>query len=81
MLLSHDAEKGHVWTMEANFNNTIEICIRSVDSGWAVGHLEPDHIRPDLFEEVADSSKVAAVGEAMARAEAALPREEAIATQ
>jgi len=81
MLLSYDAEKGHVWTMEANFNHTIEICIRSVDSGWTVGHLEPDHIRPDLFEETADSNEVASEGDAVARAEVPLTSDEPMATQ
>lgn len=89
MLLSYDAKKGHVWTMEANFNHTIEICIRSVDSGWTVGHLEPDHIRPDLFEEVADADKVADAdtladdGEAVAIARSETPSttEESTATQ
>ena len=50
MLLAYDEERGHVWTMEANFNHTIEVVIRSVGSGWTVGHLQPEHIREDLFE-------------------------------
>jgi len=82
MLLSYDAEKRHVWTMEANFNHTIEICIRSVDSGWTVGHLATDHIREDLFAEVADSTESAGELEAVARAEATtLTSEEETATQ
>ena len=81
MLLSYDAEKGHVWTMEANFNHTIEICIRSVDSGWTVGHLESDDIRPDLFEALADSNEVADEGDAVARASAAVTTEPEVATQ
>ncbi len=81
MLLSYEAEKGRVWTMEANFNNTIEICIRSVSSGWTVGHLEHDDIRPDLFEDVADSSEVSGDSGAMARAEATLTTDEAVATE
>ncbi|HRX79124.1 MAG TPA: hypothetical protein P5307_08685 [Pirellulaceae bacterium] len=81
MLLSYDQEMGHVWTMEANFNHTIEICIRSVDSGWTVGHLEPDHIRPDLFEDVADGSETTTESSAMARAEMAFDNEVEVATQ
>ncbi|MBM4000987.1 MAG: hypothetical protein FJ297_15850 [Planctomycetes bacterium] len=50
MLLSYDEQAGHVWTMEGNFNSTIEVVIRSVDSGWVVGHLVDEHIRPGLFE-------------------------------
>ena len=76
MLLSYDAKKGHVWTMEANFNQTIEICIRSVDSGWTVGHLEPDHIRPDLFEEVTDSGDMGSL--AQAESSSAVEEESAI---
>jgi hypothetical protein len=57
MLLSYDADKGHVWTMEANFGNTIEICIRSVGSGWTVGHLKSEHIREDIFPPAADSAE------------------------
>lgn len=81
MLLSYDAEMGRVWTMEANFNHTIEICIRSVDSGWTVGHLEPEHIRPDLFENVAAATETDADSGAMARAETTFTEEEATATQ
>lgn len=81
MLLSYDAEKGHVWTMEANFNHTIEVCIRSVDSGWTVGHLEPEHIRPDLFEDVAIANETDVESGAVARAETSLPSDEGVATQ
>ena len=45
MLLAYDANLGRVWTMEANFGHTIEIAIRSVGSGWEVGHLAEEHIR------------------------------------
>lgn len=81
MLLSYDAETGQVWTMEANFNHTIEVCLRSVGSGWTVGHLEPEHIRPDLFENVADSSDADNEASAMARAETSSTSDETIATQ
>ncbi|MEO8493918.1 MAG: hypothetical protein ABI614_02530 [Planctomycetota bacterium] len=83
MLLSYDSENHRVWTMEANFNHTIEICIRSVDSGWTVGHLDADDIRPGLFGEevVAVSDETSDEGNAMARAEAALRSEEPTATQ
>ena len=50
MLLSHDVKLNHVWTMEGNFNSTVEVAIRSVNSGWTVGHLADEHIRPRLFE-------------------------------
>jgi hypothetical protein len=50
MLLAYDAQAGHVWTMEGNFNSTIEVVVRSVSSGWTVGHLVEEHIRPGLFE-------------------------------
>jgi hypothetical protein len=68
MLLSYDAEQGHVWTMEANFNHTIEICLRSIESGWTVGHLQAEHIRDDLFENVADSGDGVGGSESMVRA-------------
>jgi hypothetical protein len=76
MLLSYDANSGYVWTMEANFNQTIEICLRSVDSGWTVGHLVADHIRPDLFDEVADADPMTGDGDAIARAEISSTNEE-----
>ncbi len=50
MLLSYDPKSQFVWTMEGNFNSTIEIVNRSVSSGWTVGHLADQHIRPELFE-------------------------------
>jgi hypothetical protein len=49
MLLALDAATNRVWTMEANFNRSIEVAIRSVNSGWTVGHLAEEHIRPELF--------------------------------
>jgi hypothetical protein len=49
MLLAYDPQQKHVWCMEGNFNSTIEVVIRSVDSGWTVGHLVDDHIREELF--------------------------------
>jgi hypothetical protein len=50
MLLAYDANLGRVWTMEGNFGSSIEIAIRSVGSGWQVGHLAEEHIRPEAFE-------------------------------
>ena len=49
MLLSYDRKQKHVWCMEGNFNSTIEVVIRSVDSGWRVGHLRDEHIRHGVF--------------------------------
>jgi hypothetical protein len=53
MLLSYDPAQKHVWTMEGNFNSTIEVVKRTVSSGWRVGHLREHHIRPGLFKRVA----------------------------
>lgn len=50
MLLAYDRDAGHVWTMEGNFNSTIEVVMRSVDAGWTIGHLVEEHVRPGLFE-------------------------------
>jgi len=50
MLLAYDPERHEVLTMEGNFNHSIAVVIRSVSSGWTVGHLEEEHLRPDLFE-------------------------------
>ncbi len=49
MLLSYDPKRQQVWTMEGNFNSTVEIAIRSVSSDWTVGHLRDEHIRRGLF--------------------------------
>lgn len=49
MLLAYDSKRNQVWTMESNFNRTIEVAIRPVGSGWTVGHLQEEHIRPELF--------------------------------
>jgi hypothetical protein len=49
MLLAYDAKQNCVWTMESNFNRTIEVAIRPANSGWTVGHLADEHIRPGLF--------------------------------
>ncbi|MCA9118863.1 MAG: hypothetical protein H6822_16250 [Planctomycetaceae bacterium] len=81
MLLSYDPEMGHVWTMEANFNHTIEVCIRSVDYGWTVGHLVAEHIRPDLFAQLAESGTAEIGEDAMARAETDGNGEEAVAIE
>jgi hypothetical protein len=49
MLLSYDPELKHVWCMEGNFRNTVEVVVRSVSSSWQVGHLRDGHIRLDVF--------------------------------
>jgi len=49
MLLAYDENLGRVWTMEGNFGRSIEIAIRSVGSGWQVGHLAEEHIRSDAL--------------------------------
>ena len=50
MLLAYDPERHEVLTMEGNFSRSIAVVVRSVGSGWQVGHLEQDNLRPDLFE-------------------------------
>lgn len=50
MLLAYAPTAGHVWTMEGNFNSSIEIVIRSVDPGWTVGHLAEEHVAPGMFQ-------------------------------
>ena len=49
MLLAYDPKLRHVWTMEGNFNSTVEVAIRTVSSDWTVGHLRDEHIRKGLF--------------------------------
>lgn len=49
MLLAYDPATRHVWTMEGNFNSTIKVVIRSVDSSWTIGHLVEEHVNPRLF--------------------------------
>lgn len=49
MLLAYDPKIQTVWTIEGNFGRTIEVVNRSLGSGWTVGHLAGQHIRPDLF--------------------------------
>jgi hypothetical protein len=67
MLLAYDENLGRVWTMEGNFGSSIEIAIRSVGSGWQVGHLAEEHIRPDAFEDTPESER----GESLAATESA----------
>ncbi len=81
MLLAYDAEAGQVWTMEANFNHTIEVCRRSVGSGWQVGHLEPEHIRADLFGDIADAGESAEEVATMPVATTAALNDETAVTQ
>ena len=35
--------------MEANYNATIEVVVRTVSPGWTIGHLRDDHILADFF--------------------------------
>jgi hypothetical protein len=56
MLLAYDAKLGQVWTMEANFNSTIEVAMRPTGSGWQVGHLAGEHIQDDLFQVASESA-------------------------
>jgi len=49
MLLAYDPQTAYVWTMEGNYGATIKIVQRSADASWTVGHLQPEHIRQDLF--------------------------------
>jgi len=55
MLLAYDAQKGHVWTMEANFGNSIEVVNREIGSSWSVGHLAAEDIDQELFHVRTDS--------------------------
>ncbi len=57
MLLTYDPKQKHVWTIEGNYNSTIEVVVRSVDSGWRVGHLVREHIRTALANRRATSSE------------------------
>lgn len=65
MLLAYDENLGRVWTMEGNFGRSIEIAIRSVGSGWQVGHLAEEHIRADALTPEAEGGP----GEALVRQE------------
>jgi hypothetical protein len=56
MLLAYDAKLGRVWTIEGNFGRTIEVAMRPPGSGWTVGHLAEEHIRPDLFEVASEAA-------------------------
>ena len=49
MLLSYDAERGQVWTMEGNFNRSVEVVVRTVRPSWQVGHWPDRHILPNRF--------------------------------
>jgi hypothetical protein len=54
MILAYDQKQNEVWTMESNFNRSIEVAIRPVGSYWTVGHLVEEHIAPGLFEVQSD---------------------------
>ncbi len=58
MLLSYDAEQGQVWTMEGNFNSTVEVVVRTVRPSWQVGHLRDRHIVPNLFRVFPDRPRL-----------------------
>ena len=49
MILAYDPKLQHVWTMEGNFGATVEVAVRTIDYGWSVGHLRPEHVRAELF--------------------------------
>lgn len=49
MLLDYDTHLNQVWTMESNFNYTVEVALRPPGSSWTVGHLDASHIREDMF--------------------------------
>ena len=49
MLLAYDQQRQEAWTMEGNFNSTVEVAVRSLDYGWTVGHLREEHVRAELF--------------------------------
>lgn len=59
MLLAYDAEKRHVWTMEANFNHTIEVVVRQIGSDWTVGHLAMEDIDHEVFQVRSEAEKEA----------------------
>jgi hypothetical protein len=44
MALAYDTDRNQLWTMEGNFNHTIEVCLRPISSSWTVGHLVEEHI-------------------------------------
>lgn len=50
MLLEYDKHLNQVWTMESNFNFTVEVALRPPGYGWTVGHLNASHIREDMFQ-------------------------------
>jgi len=50
MLLDYDKHLNQVWTMESNFNYTVEVAIRPPGSSWTVGHLDASHILEEMFQ-------------------------------
>ncbi len=50
MLLAHDEALNQTWTIEGNFNRTVEVGIRSANSSWSYGPLEEEHICEELVE-------------------------------
>ncbi len=58
MMLAYDTHLNQVWTMESNFNYTVEVAIRPPDGSWTVGHLLDNHIREDLFQPSSDDALV-----------------------
>jgi hypothetical protein len=68
MLLEYDADTGQAWTMEGNFNHTIEVCLRPVSSSWILGHLVDEHI---VAEAVRPGATTGDAGESLALTPAA----------
>ncbi len=50
MMLAYDTHLDQVWTMESNFNYTVEVALRPPGSSWTVGHLSSNSIREDMFQ-------------------------------
>ncbi len=70
MLLAHDEELNQTWTIEGNFNRTVEVGIRSANSSWSYGPLEEEHICEELVgppETQASSNEPVEESEAGAR--------------
>lgn len=59
MLLGYDPKRHRVLTMEGNFNSSIEVAIRPVSSGWTVGHIGKDDIKPELFADESSDEMMA----------------------
>jgi hypothetical protein len=75
MLLAYDPDTGRAWTMEGNFNHTIEVCLRPVSSRWILGHLAEEHIVAEVIRpgaspgEASESLALSSTGESAATIE------------